>query len=313
MKQQKIIISYSVFCISFLFLSSSSLGQSIDHKPLVITLNEAWGRASAYNKEVAAQRITVKQESEQLNDAKVKRLPSVQLGTSYSRFTSMTAFEDGLSKSKNIHITPDQVNLGADASMELYNGHQINNGIKEKEQTKILSVVQQSQQLADIKLKVASAYYSVQRNEQFKNLLLANLKEEQKRQMQMKILFKNGVVLRSDLLRAELQISRQNMKLIEVNNTILLVGNELKLLLGLSPEQEIQLSDLIVKPLLSSDQNLATLISGAQNNAYEIKIAAQKEHIALFRQKQVQAAFLPKIELLASYGYNYPDNLFYRQ
>lgn len=311
MKQQEIKISYSIFCMVLLLRIPAVFGQGIENESIGLSLNQAWEKASAYNKEVAAQQIKTKQEAEEFNDAKSKRLPSLQAGTSYTRFTTMTAFEDGLSKPKEIHLTPDNVNLDASASMILYQGKQLNNYVKEKEQAKYLSIAQQGQQLAEMKLKVAATYYSVQRNEQFRNLLLANLKEEQRRQLQMKVLFKNGVVLRSDLLRAELQISRQNMKLIEVNNTILLAENELKLLIGIPPAQNIILTDLIVKPQLRKEENLAALISNAQTEGYEIRIATQRTHIALFKQKQVQAAFMPKIELLANYGYAYPDNIFY--
>jgi len=311
MKQQEIKVGYSIFCILLLLPGPCVFGQTLEHEPVKLTLNQAWDRASAYNKEVAAQQITTRQQAEEYNDAKAKRLPALQAGTSYNRFTAMTAFEDGLSKSKKIHLTPDNVNLDASASMILYQGKQLNNYVKEKEQAKYLSLTQQRQQLAEVKLKVATTYYSLQRNEQFRNLLLANLKEEEKRQQQMKVLFKNGIVLRSDLLRAELQISRQNMKLIEVNNTILLAENELKLLLGIPRLQALTLTDPIVMPQLEKEESLASLISDAQTEGYEIKIAAQRTHIAFFKQQQVQAAFMPKVELLANYGYAYPDNVFY--
>lgn len=311
MKQQEIKVGYSIFCILLLLPGHCVFGQTFEHEPLRFTLNQAWDRASAYNKEVAAQQITTRQQAEEFNDAKTKRLPALQAGTSYNRLTAMTAFEDGLSKSKKIHLAPDNVNLDASASVTLYQGKQLNNYVKEKEQAKYLSVTQQRQQLAEVKVKVATTYYSVQRNEQFRNLLLANLKEEEKRQQQMKVLFKNGVVLRSDLLRAELQISRQNMKLIEVNNTILLAENELKLLLGIPQVQALTLTDPIVMPQLQKEESLASLISEAQTEGYEIKIAIQRTHIAFFKQKQVQSAFMPKVELLANYGYAYPDNVFY--
>lgn len=311
MKQQEIKISYSIFCIVFLLQGPAVFGQDIEHEPVRLSLNKAWERASAYNKEVAAQLINTKQGDEEFKDAKSKRLPSLQLGTSYTRFTTMTAFEDGLSKSKKIHLTPDNINLDASASLILYQGKQLNNYVKEKEQAKYISIEQQKQQLAELKLKVAATYYHVQRSQQFRNLLLANLKEEEKRQQQMKVLFKNGVVLRSDLLRAELQISRQQMKLIEVNNTILLAENELKLLLGLPRPQQFTLTDSIVKPQLRKGENLVLLMNTAQTEGYEIKIATQRTRVALFQQKQVQAALMPKVELLANYGYAYPDNIFY--
>jgi outer membrane protein len=49
----------------------------------------------------------------------------------------------------------------------------------------------------------------------------------------------NGVVLKSDVLRAELKLSKQKLSLVELNNDLAIANQKLNILIGLPDEQKI--------------------------------------------------------------------------
>ena len=60
----------------------------------------------------------------------------------------------------------------------------------------------------------------MQRSMEFKQLILQNIERNEKRLDQITKLYENGVVLKSDLLRAKLQLSRQQTNLLEMKNNV---------------------------------------------------------------------------------------------
>ncbi|MFD1139515.1 TolC family protein [Larkinella insperata] len=275
-----------------------------------LTLAEAWQKAEASNKTVQQGALAVAASEQRVRDAKAERLPDINAGTEYARISSFPVYENGLfNEPTNLPILHNSFQLETEAYLNLYNGHKLRTRIESEEVAHRLVTEQKAQATSDVKLRVTAVFLDLQRNRIFRDLIHQDIQEARKRLDQIRELHKNGVVLRSDLLRAELQLSRQQMKQVEIKNNINLANQKLDLLIGLPDTTRIRPSDeLQTVPLAGT---YTDYLADAYDGSHALKLASQQTQRRELQSKEVQANRQPKVGLFARYQYAYPQILFY--
>ncbi|RYY18779.1 MAG: hypothetical protein EOO36_07370, partial [Cytophagaceae bacterium] len=239
-----------------------------------LTLEQAWTQATAHNKEVQMQRQQVELSAELVKDRQNERLPRVGARGSYAYLGGLVAYEahawlqnpEGVAVPASSHA----VRVGLEADWEVYTGGRIKNQIASQVANEVLETERLTLTASDVRLRVATAYLDVQRNQEYQALTANNVKESQRRLKQIQSLYKNGVVLRSDLLRAELQLSQQQLLLTEIGNTLTLTNQRLNILLGAPEDQANQLAPLRL-PTTALDNSYADYLDQAQAKAPELR------------------------------------------
>jgi outer membrane protein TolC len=288
--------------------------QAQDHPAPVqpFTLDEVWQRAGAHNKTLQQALLRLEKSEEQLKNTRAERLPEISAKADYARISNMPVFESGLFESPTqtpiIHKT---YTAGADAYLNLYSGHQLKTKITAEEVSHQLAVVEKNQTASEIKLRVAALYLDLQRSLIFKDLILKNIGEGEKRLEEIRELHKNGVVLRSDLLRGELQLSKQKMTLVEIDNNLLLANQQLDLMIGLPETVAIQPTGQGPEPDLSLGKSYDDYLQQAFAQAYPVKISEKEKELSSLHLKEVQARARPTLGLFANYKYSYPQIFLY--
>lgn len=285
--------------------------QTASHPVEPLTLEQAWTLATAHNKEIQMQRRQVDLSAELVKNRQNERLPRVTTGGSYAYLGGLIAYEPhaGLQNPESRSVPPGphayQASVGAD--WDVYTGGRIKNQIATQVVNEVLETERLALTASDVRLRVATAYLDVQRNREYQALTANNVKESERRLKQIQSLYKNGVVLRSDLLRAELQLSRQKLLLMEIGNTITLTNQRLNLLLG-SPEDQVnQLA--AVGPAAVLDNTYADYLDQAQAKAPELRVAGLQTRLSELRLDATQASKRPQVGLFTGYGFNYPNRL----
>jgi outer membrane protein len=278
----------------------------------LLTLEQAWALATVYNKEVQMQRHQVEQNAELVKDRKNERLPRVGASGSYAYLGGLTAFEPyaGLRnpEQKDVPPSPHAYRLGVAADWEVYTGGRIDNQIATQAVNEVLETERLALMASEVRLRVATAYLDVQRNREYQALTANNVKESERRLTQIRSLFKNGVVLRSDLLRAELQLSRQQLLLTEIGNTLTLTNQRLNLLLG-TPEDQVNQLAPVSPPVAVLDNPYADYLSQAQATAPELRVAGLQTRLSELRLENTQVSKRPQVGLFTGYAYTYPNRL----
>ena len=133
--------------------------------------------------------------------------------------------------------------------------------------------------------------------------------EQEKQLEQIRQLKKNGVVLKTDVLRAELQLSRQKLSLEQINNDIAIFRQKLNILIGQPDSVNIvPMADSAgAFPLKSYDDYVAD----AMMHSFEYKISEKETELRWLQLKDIKANTSPKVGLFANYGYTYPEIQFY--
>lgn len=276
-----------------------------------LTLNEVWAKAEASSKAIQMKSLGIQSSIEGIKDAKAERLPDIDVDGEYARVSNMPVYDKGLfSTPEQFPVLHTYYKAEGSAYFNIYNGNKTNLEIEARKTESIIAGEKQKLTISEIKLAAAAYYLDMQRTLIFKDLLLKDIAAQEKQLTQIRTLQKNGVVLKSDVLRAELKLSKQKLSMVTLDNDQAIANQKLNILIGLPDDQRVD----PVQPISIDSASLKSYgdyLADAGSNAYQLKISEQETQLKELQFKKVKANVSPKIGAFAKYSYNYPQILFY--
>lgn len=293
------------------FTQAHNLTQQDSSETLQLTLNDVWEKASIYSKSVQIRKLQRNGAEELIKDARNERLPEITIGGEYAKITNMPVYTNGLfhtpSQFEVIHTT---YTLGSEAYLNVYNGGKTNLEIAERKTEDKISGEQLNLTLSEAKLQAAAYYLDMERSIIFQNLMRKDIEAQEKQLQQLRVLKANGVVLKSDVLRAELKLSRQKLALVTLDNDLAIANEKLNFLIGLPKDQRVMpdmthaVDSLAIKPV-------SEYLADAGVKAYQVRISKQETDLRALKLKAVKANILPRVGLFGTYQYSYPQIFLY--
>lgn len=298
-------------CMSFLLFTINTHAQD-PRRPQKLTLDEVWSLADSNSKRIQIQQVAVSTTEAGIKAARAERLPELEAGGVLAHIFPLPIFENGLFHTPTqFPVEPKYYKVAADAYLNLSNGGKTEREIKASKKENEIALAKMSLSKQEIHYAAALYFYDVYRNLSYKSLLLQDVKDLEQQLKEINHLYKNGTVLKSDVLRAELRLSRQKMMLTEIQNNQLIASQKLNLLIGagdddsLIPEVKDSLNDALV--LKQMDQYL----SEADVHSYQLDISKKESELQELKLKQLRSNVMPSLGLFAEYAYAYPQIQFY--
>jgi outer membrane protein len=298
----------ALICLSMLLLNSVEAQQ---RDQVQLTLNQVWDKVTANNKSLKIQDLRVLGSIENIKDAKAERLPDIDAEGEYARVSNLPIYEIGLFHApKQFEVVHTSYSFGGDAYFNVYNGNKTNIKIAGEKKESELAIEQRDLSSAELKLRATAYYLDLQRSKIFKALLLKDISDQEKQLQEVKQLLKNGVVLKSDVLRITLKLSRQKMALVQLNNDIAIANQKLNILAGLPDETLVVPADddKADLPVLKS---YPEYLKEAYGHSYTSRISETETELRKLELKNVKANTSFKLGLFANYKYSYPQILLY--
>ncbi|MFI2742068.1 TolC family protein [Zhouia sp. PK063] len=304
-------LSILIIILSASFNKSSYAQVSLDSSK--ISLEEAFYKADIYSKTLKEQHLKTRIGEENVLNAKKQILPNIDIDASYGKLSNIPVYVDGiLNDAKYIPIEDHSIyDASVSTYFNIYNGHKTKNNIKIAEAKKELLNSLEQETLSQIHFQVATNYLNLQRYVKFKQLIKQNIKQNKERLNLIEKLFTNGVVLKSDLLRAQLQLSKQETQLVTMNNNIVLAQQSLNIIIGNNDNTQILPSDSISISNVEMNNSYNDYVKQTLQSSPLEKIAEKQVKISELQLKTTKSNKLPKIGLFGSYTYSYPQILLY--
>jgi outer membrane protein TolC len=298
---------YRRILIAFAGLLAVNSGYSQSKDTMFLSLPEAWRKAEENSRQIEITRKASSIAAEEIKDAKMERLPEVGLLGSIEKATNMPIYENGIfsSHSQEHEIIHTLYKAGADFYLNLYNGNKLNLKIDENKLLHQITVIQNNEAISTIRYKTASLYLDLQKALIFRKLIVKDIADQEKQLLEIKALHKNGVVLKSDVLRVELDLSRRKMTLVTIENDILITTQKLNIIMG-EPDE------FTVIPTLFDSVNQLTLpyenyLSEALKYSFLYHISERQTEISKVHLNQVRANYRPKVGLYSDFSYANPQ------
>ncbi|MBL7711764.1 MAG: TolC family protein [Chitinophagaceae bacterium] len=301
--------------LSFLLLHHPSFAEdertgSAQEDTLHITLPGVWQKAEEHSRQVGISSKAAAAAAAEVQDARMERYPELGLKGTAEKASNIPIYENGLFSRPSQHeVIHTLYRAGADLYLNLYNGNKLNLKIAEDKVLHRLSLIRHEQTLSDIRYKAAALYLDLQRSLIFRALIIADIADQEKQLKEIKALYKNGTVLRSDVLRVELDLSRRRMSLVTIENDILIATQKLNILIG-EPD------DRILQPALPQGQQdeqkpYEDFLAEALQHSFPYHISAQHTALSKLQLRQAKANLRPKLGLYGDFYYANPQIFLY--
>lgn len=287
----------------FLFLHQFSFAND---DTLHLSLQEAWQKAEANSRLLAIKRKATGIASEEVKDAKMERYPELGVTGTAEKATNIPIYDNGLfSKPSQHEVIHTLYHVGADMYLNIYNGNKLNLKIQEDKTLHQLSIIQQEQAVSDIYYKTAALYLELQKSLIFQKLMIQDLADQEKQLKEIQSFHKNGTVLKSDVLRVELELSKRKMALVTIGNDILIATQKLNIIIGEPDERAV----LPAGPGLQWDDSTTyeQYLATALQHSFAYHISEQQTALSSIHLKQVKANVRPKLGMYGDFYYANPQ------
>ncbi|WP_336664498.1 TolC family protein [Elizabethkingia meningoseptica] len=292
------------------FFPAFAQTQVLKNDTLYLSLKQAWQKAEENSRHIQMNQMETDISAIRLKDTKLERLPEVQVKGSVEKASNIPVYENGIFSRPSQHeVIHTLYKVGADFYLNIYNGNKLNLKIKQEEVLQKIKQIQKDQTISDIHYKTASLYLDLQKSLIFRKLIKEDIADQKLQLKEIKALYKNGVVLKSDVLRVELDLSKREMTLITIENDILIAMQKLNIILGIPDGNTVIPEELNTEEYknLSYDDCLKL----ALEHSFEYHLSEQQTELSRLHLKDVQANVRPKLGMYGEFYYANPQIFLY--
>ncbi|MGX5856022.1 TolC family protein [Dyadobacter jiangsuensis] len=275
---------------------------------LKLSLTDTWVRSDAFSRLVKIKELDVGISQEEIKDAQMERFPELGLMGTAEKATNIPIYDNGLFDRPSQHeVIHTLYKVKSDFYLNIYNGNKLNLKIREDKILRNIAAIRREQATSDIRYKAASLYLELQRSHIFKNVITEDIADQEKQLAEVKAFHKNGVVLKSDVLRVEMELSKRRMTLIEIQNDILITNQKLNILIG-EPDHRIVRPDENFEILRNaSQQDYEDFLHEALEHSFLYHISEKNTELSILNVKQIRANTRPKVGMYAEFYYANPQ------
>lgn len=298
--------------VGFIINTRMANGQVAPGNGYKLSISEAIAFAKSENKWVRAANFEEIAANEDRKDIYKASLPIVNVNSSYQRFSNLTLFTDGLNHSTTNPRRPtsNAAALGVDALYSIYSGGR-QTALRQEQNARLrLAKVNSMDQSGSIGLQTASEYLNLVKLNELQKFILDQLKRAHTRLNNINSLYKNQKVTKSDVLRAEVNLSGVELSMLQNENDIKIVNQKLDVLLNIPDSVVIWPVDSASMPKPEM-RSLIPLVEAAGMSSYSLQKAAENVEIQRARLRVVQSGSLPNLSFYGAYGINYPNYIFF--
>jgi outer membrane protein TolC len=302
------------WCIAFLlfrvfFANAQELVNKND--TLKMSLIEVWEKAEENSRVVQMSEKTSEICHEEYQDARMERLPELGLQGSAEHASNIPIYVNGLFRTPVQHeVIHNLYKVSGDMYLNIYNGNKINLAIKENKALYELAQIEQNKTLAQIRYESAALYFVLQKSYVFYQLVLKDIANQQKQLEEIKSMYKNGIILKSDVLRVELDLSKREMLLVTIQNDMLIANQKLNIIMGI-PDAQIVFPIDETDPRAYSGISYNSCLESALSNSFDYHISEKNTQISDINLRQIKANYRPKIGLYGEYYFMNPQIFLY--
>ena len=232
-----------------------------------------------------------------VQSAKYNRLPDFSLSGQYMHLFTTTNIDFKIpmqSSAAGNSIEPSQMMMAsANASLPIFAGFKIKNGIKQSELMVDLSNLQIEATKENVVWQAINLYFGLYRTQHSIDVLNENLVRANQRVKDFQNFLDNGIIPRNDLLRVKLQASNVQVAIEEAQTQYKNINYRLNILTGQDENTVVNVNDI---------QDLSTLESSQDfSHRTDIKSYELKDKMAENQIKIAKAAYYPQLAVSAGY------------
>lgn len=280
----------------FLLLSAASFARTLD-------LEQAIDLSLTNSKNIQIAERNKKIGELNLSQAFKYALPTVAYQGTYSRNEhSHKNAVYGRKLTEKYEDSKDGYTSKIIATYPLFQGGAILGGIKGANAQKNILDYSFLKEKVNTRIKVISLYSNIIKYENNLEALKSSQKELEARMKLQEKKLKERLIIKADLLKTEYSLLDIESQIVKVQSSIATEKKNLKIELGISESEDIDLKDLVIPTNLSENINFDKDMITAKNQSLNALIAKNKVEYSKAEKMVALSDNLPKVSAFASYG-----------
>ncbi len=262
-----------------------------------------------HSRDIKIQEATVTAKKFGVQDAKLQLLPNLSVFAEADKASNMPVYSNGLLNKPEQHdVIHTLYQSGANMYFNIYNGLKTKNLIRIAKLDQELAEAELREQTATVKLKAVHLFFDLYLQRIWVDLIHADIKEKQQQAAEIKHLYDKGVVLQSDVIRAELEISKRKMTLLEITNDTKIINQQLNVLIGYDDYFEVLPK---IDDLPTENSSLEEVVEDGLKNAYTESISTLHLQVASQKVSLTKSENAVQLGIVGSFQFSNPQIFLY--
>lgn len=271
------------------------------------SLDDIISKALLNSKQIEQSRLQIEERDLAVKQQRMELLPEISLRGSASYATNMPIYDQGIFNKPSQHdVIHYLYDTGVDFYLNLYNGHKDLMKIESRKLEELLASIEWANDKARIKLDVCNLFLTLERSYMDKKLIESDIGDQKAQLQEINNLYHSGVVLHSDVLRMELELSKRELLLVQIAHDIQALNQKLKFIVSVDAEIIPIPHDFNVKV-----ESYEDAWSFAQYHAFRLQKSEQEIRLKQLAIKQSQANYLPELSLIGNFTFANPQIMLY--
>jgi len=279
-------------------------------------LDSAIAMSLRQSRQLAIDKAKVEAARARYQQARSMELPTARIGAAYTRLSdNVDPFSIPLPNSGTKVINPPIVNHFTptlSVGQTLYAGGQIKYAERSMQLLEQASQLDLQQNRTAVIYNTIEAWFNLFKIQQTEKAVEENIAQVTHHLRDIRNYEKNGIALRNDVLKIELQLSDLEHSLIEINSAQDVASYNLSITLGLPDSTRYELSESELKPSISL-KAAGDYLSDALVNRSDLKATDRRIGAAILGVKSSTGNYYPSINLGANYYYSNPNQRVFPQ
>ena len=270
-----------------------------------ISLQELFQLVEKNNVTLQARRSSATAAGEALKAAKSQRLPDVSASASASYIGNALMTDRHFGDAKGLHSPHFGNSFALEAAQTIYAGGAVSAGIRKAQIAGEMSHSQLEQARQEQRFMALGLWLDLYRRDNSISVVRKNIELTRQLIKQIKDRQQQGLALKNDITRYELQMQQLQLRLTQLENERAIANHSLDNTLGLDVQTRVECDSTIISQTFGYEaeslwQQTAATVSP------QLRQARQATELARQNVKLARAAMLPKVSLFATENFNGP-------
>lgn len=270
-----------------------------------ISIEEMFEMADLYSRSIRTYNIAEEEAAQAVKVARNAQLPSVDLSVSASFLGDAWLSDRDFSNGQNAPMPHFGNNLAIEASQVIYAGGAISSKIAMSELQYQLAQLDKEKNKQDIRFLLAGNYLEMYKLKNQEEVYQKNIEQTRKLLSDISAKQNQGLALKNDITRYELQLKSLELALTQVRNSIIIMNSQLVTVLGLPQETVIDVDTSLLDrlPVLSEELHWQESAITGSPVLQQMKLNIKQSR---YNEKLARSERLPSLALFAGDHFDGP-------
>lgn len=304
-------MKHRIVLVLAILLTAAGMGSSrlSAQTTRTVGIKEAIELSIKNSKQLKNSNAIIEEATATLREAVERRLPDVGVSGSYLRLNNphvdlkvKSNTDGGSGGTPTNQAKPSSAIYGlVNVAMPLYAGSRIKYGIESSKYLEEAAKLDADNDRAAVVLNTVEAYENLYKSKAALDLVRQNLEENRQRVKDFSNLEKNGLLVRNDLLKAELQESNTELSVLDAENNWKLANINMDLMLGLPNSTVLSVNEADLQPAADQSKPVSDYVQLALQNRKDINALSYRKKAANTGIKAAKADMYPSVALTGGY------------